>query len=180
MEKPFLYLKKIFDDLENILFALSKRELILAFIMVFLLGFFLVYISVYSTFEVRLQSSQNELFELKSQYQQIQDLIAIHDEKIEFLDENLSLEESKDYQSVLKHIEQSLSQIQAKELQIQSHKVQDKYFAYYEVRLNFKSDFYSLMQFLQNLDPYVKVRQMELVKDKNDLKIILNLVFTLV
>ncbi|EGK8087904.1 hypothetical protein IO402_001071 [Campylobacter lari] len=99
-------------------------------------------------------------------------------------DENISYNEqlffniNRDYQGILKDIEKNLNGVQS--LQIQSYKSQDEYFAYYELRLSFVGDFIFLTQFLQKLDPYIKVKNLELIKYENKLKITLNLVFALV
>ncbi|MCV3479064.1 hypothetical protein [Campylobacter sp. CNRCH_2015_1657] len=179
MKKLLLFLKNLYENLENIFTRLSKREFILTLIMAFVFGFFIIYMSIFEYFEKQMKLSKDELFILQAKYKQKQELISdFKDEKLQSFDNEISLEESKDYQSVLKNIEKNLTKVRF--LQIQSHESQDQYFTYYDLRSSFNGDFYFLMQFLQELDPYIKVKNLELVKYENELKITLNLIFTLV
>ncbi|EGO4877081.1 hypothetical protein ITY58_000711 [Campylobacter lari] len=179
MEKSFLFLKNLYKNLENIFARLSWREFALALIFAFVFGFFMVYMSVFDYFEKQMKLSKDELYNLQTKYEQKQEMISDlkEDENISYNEQSfLSLD--KDYQSILKDIEGNLSKVRS--LQIQSYKSQDEYFTYYELKLSFVSDFYFLMQFLQKLDPYIKVKNLELTKYENELKITLKLIFTLV
>ncbi|EAL0271192.1 hypothetical protein BVH42_03330 [Campylobacter lari] len=179
MEKSFLFLKNLYKNLENIFARLSGREFALALIVAFVFGFFMVYMSVFDYFEKQMKLSKDELYNLQTKYEQKQEMISDlkEDENISYNEQSfLSLD--KDYQSILKDIEGNLSKVRS--LQIQSYKSQDEYFTYYELKLSFVSDFYFLMQFLQKLDPYIKVKNLELTKYENELKITLKLIFTLV
>ncbi|EGK8084274.1 hypothetical protein IO401_000504 [Campylobacter lari] len=179
MEKLLLFLKNLYKNLENIFARLSGREFALALIVAFVFGFFMVYMSVFDNFEKQMKLSKDELYVLQTKYEQKQEMISDlkEDENISY-NEQLFFNTNRDYQSILKDIEKNLNGVQS--LQIQSYKSQDEYFAYYELKLSFVSDFYFLMQFLQKLDPYIKVKNLELVKYENELKITLNLIFTLV
>ncbi|EAH6869309.1 hypothetical protein EJ753_06115 [Campylobacter lari] len=179
MEKSLLFLKNLYKNLENIFAKLSEREFILSLIVVFVFGFFMVYMGVFDYFEKQMKLSKDELYNLQTKYEQKQEVISDlkEDENISYNDRSF-LSINKDYQSILKDIEKNLNGV--KSLQIQSYKSQDEYFAYYELRLSFVGDFIFLTQFLQKLDPYIKVKNLELVKYENKLKITLNLVFTLV
>ncbi|ELP9120115.1 hypothetical protein A0Y64_002485 [Campylobacter lari] len=179
MEKLLLFLKNLYKNLENIFARLSGREFVLALIVAFVFGFFMVYMSVFDNFEKQMKLSKDELYVLQTKYEQKQEMISDlkEDENISYNEQSfLSLD--KDYQSILKDIERNLAKIRS--LQIQSYKSQDEYFTYYELKLSFVSDFYFLMQFLQKLDPYIKVKNLELTKYENELKITLKLIFTLV
>ncbi|HEC1794619.1 TPA: hypothetical protein R1740_001274, partial [Campylobacter lari] len=157
----------------------SGREFALALIVAFVFGFFMVYMSVFDNFEKQMKLSKDELYVLQTKYEQKQEMISDlkEDENISYNKQSfLSLD--KDYQSILKDIERNLAKIRS--LQIQSYKSQDEYFTYYELKLSFVSDFYFLMQFLQKLDSYIKVKNLELTKYENELKITLKLIFTLV
>ncbi|HEC1759492.1 TPA: hypothetical protein R1698_001107 [Campylobacter lari] len=179
MEKSLLFLKNLYKNLENIFARLSGREFALALIVAFVFGFFMVYMSVFDNFEKQMKLSKDELYVLQTKYEQKQEMISDlkEDENISYNEQSfLSLD--KDYQSILKDIERNLSKVRS--LQIQSYKSQDEYFTYYELKLSFVSDFYFLMQFLQKLDPYIKVKNLELTKYENKLKITLKLIFTLV
>ncbi|MCV3373586.1 hypothetical protein L8V80_01415 [Campylobacter lari] len=177
--KITLFLKNLYKNLENIFAKLSEREFALALIVAFVFGFFMVYMGVFDYFEKQMRLSKDELYVLQTKYEQKQEMISDlkEDENISYNEQSfLSLD--KDYQSILKDIEGNLSKVRS--LQIQSYKNQDEYFAYYELRLSFVGDFIFLMQFLQKLDPYIKVKNLELVKYENKLKITLNLIFALV
>lgn len=179
MEKSLLFLKNLYKNLENIFAKLSEREFVLALMVAFVFGFFMIYMSVFDYFEKQMRLSKDELYILQVKYKQKQEMISDlkKDENISYNEPSfLSLD--KDYQSILKDIEKNLTKVRS--LQIQSYKSQDEYFAYYELKLSFISDFYFLMQFLQELDPYIKVKNLELTKYENKLKITLNLIFTLV
>lgn len=179
MEKLLLFLKNLYKNLENIFARLSGREFALALIVAFVFGFFMVYMSVFGYFEKQMKLSKDELYILQTKYEQKQEMISDlkKDENISYNEQSfLSLD--KDYQSILKNIERNLAKIRS--LQIQSYKSQDEYFTYYELKLSFVSDFYFLMQFLQKLDPCIKVKNLELAKYENELKITLKLIFTLV
>ncbi|EAK0979946.1 hypothetical protein A0Z39_05285 [Campylobacter lari] len=179
MEKLLLFLKNLYKNLENIFARLSGREFVLSLIVVFVFGFFMVYMGVFDYLEKQMKLSKDELYVLQTKYEQKQEVISDlkEDENISYNDRSF-LSINKDYQSILKDIEKNLIGVQS--LQIQSYKNQDGYFAYYELRLSFVGDFIFLMQFLQKLDPYIKVKNLELVKYENKLKITLNLIFTLV
>ncbi|EAK6286190.1 hypothetical protein CK568_00710 [Campylobacter lari] len=178
MEKLLLFLKNLYKNLENVFAKLSEREFILSLIVVFVFGFFMVYMGVFDYFEKQMKLSKDELYNLQTKYEQKQEVISDLKE-----DENISYNEqsffniNRDYQSILKNIEKNLNGVQS--LQIQSYKSQDEYFTYYELRLSFVGDFIFLTQFLQKLDPYIKVKNLELVKYENKLKITLNLIFAL-
>lgn len=135
--------------------------------------------SVFDYFEKQMRLSKDGPYVLQTKYEQKQELISDlkEDENISYNDRSF-LSINKDYQSILKDIEKNLNGV--KSLQIQSYKSQDEYFTSYELKLSFVSDFYFLMQFLQKLDPYIKVKNLELTKYENKLKITLNLVFALV
>ncbi|EAJ1254288.1 hypothetical protein A0Y59_03645 [Campylobacter lari] len=179
MEKLLLFLKNLYKNLENIFAKLSEREFILALMVIFVFGFFMIYVSVFDYFEKQMKLSKDELYILQTKYEQKQEVISDLKEN-----ENISYNEqsylsiNKDYQSILKNIEKNLLRVQS--LQIQSYKSQDEYFTYYELRLSFVGDFIFLMQFLQKLNPYIKVKNLELIKHENKLKITLNLIFALV
>ncbi|ENQ6653299.1 hypothetical protein ACEQH8_000807 [Campylobacter lari] len=179
MEKSFLFLKNLYKNLENIFAKLSEREFALALIVAFVFSFFMVYMSVFDYFEKQMKLSKDELYNLQTKYEQKQEMISDlkEDENISYNDRSF-LSINKDYQSILKDIEKNLNGVQS--LQIQSYKNQDEYFAYYELRLSFVADFIFLTHFLQKLDPYIKVKNLELVKYENKLKITLNLIFALV
>ncbi|EAJ6140684.1 hypothetical protein DCN93_01350 [Campylobacter lari] len=51
MEKSLLFLKNLYKNLENIFARLSEREFILSLIVVFVFGFFIVYMGVFGYFE---------------------------------------------------------------------------------------------------------------------------------
>ncbi|WP_257941660.1 hypothetical protein [Campylobacter lari] len=179
MEKSFLFLKNLYKNLENIFARLSGREFALALIIAFVFGFFMVYMSVFDYFEKQMKLSKDELYVLQTKYEQKQEMISDlkEDENISYNDRSF-LSINKDYQNILKDIEKNLIGVQS--LQIQSYKSQDEYFAYYELRLSFIADFIFLTHFLQKLDPYIKIKNLELVKYENKLKITLNLIFALV
>ncbi|EAL2185799.1 hypothetical protein FDN89_04665 [Campylobacter lari] len=178
MEKLLLFLKNLYKNLENVFAKLSEREFILSLIVVFVFGFFMIYMGVFDYFEKQMKFSKVELYNLQTKYEQKQEVISDLKE-----DENISYNEqsffniNRDYQSILKNIEKNLNGVQS--LQIQSYKSQDEYFTYYELRLSFVGDFIFLTQFLQKLDPCIKVKNLELVKYENKLKITLNLIFAL-
>lgn len=179
MEKSLLFSKNLYKNLENIFARLSEREFILSLIVVFVFGFFIVYMGVFGYFEKQMKLSKDELYNLQTKYEQKQEVISDlkEDENISY-NEQLFFNINRDYQGILKDIEKNLNGAQS--LQIQSYKSQDEYFAYYELRLSFVGDFIFLTQFLQKLDPYIKVKNLELIKYENKLKITLNLVFALV
>ncbi|WP_257404119.1 hypothetical protein [Campylobacter lari] len=179
MEKSLLFLKSLYKNLENIFARLSEREFILSLIVVFVFGFFMVYMGVFDYFEKQMKLSKDELYNLQTKYEQKQEVISDlkEDENISY-NEQLFFNINRDYQSILKDIEKNLNGVQS--LQIQSYKSQDEYFAYYELRLSFVGDFIFLTQFLQKLDPYIKVKNLELIKYENKLKITLILIFALV
>ncbi|WP_257929590.1 hypothetical protein UPTC5117_00845 [Campylobacter lari] len=179
MEKSLLFLKNLYKNLENVFTKLSEREFALALIVAFVFGFFMVYMGVFDYFEKQMKLSKDELYNLQTKYEQKQEMISDlkEDENISYNDRSF-LSINKDYQSILKDIEKNLIGVQS--LQIQSYKSQDEYFSYYELRLSFIADFIFLTHFLQKLDPYIKVKNLELVKYENKLKITLNLIFALV
>ncbi|XMD86823.1 hypothetical protein UPTC5084_00839 [Campylobacter lari] len=174
-----MFLKNLYKNLENIFARLSGREFALALIIAFVFGFFMVYMSVFDYFEKQMKLSKDELYVLQTKYEQKQEMISDlkEDENISYNDRSF-LSINKDYQNILKDIEKNLIGVQS--LQIQSYKSQDEYFAYYELRLSFIADFIFLTHFLQKLDPYIKIKNLELVKYENKLKITLNLIFALV
>ncbi|AJC90655.1 hypothetical protein CSUB8523_0898 [Campylobacter subantarcticus LMG 24377] len=179
MEKLLLFLKNLYKNLENIFTKLSEREFALALMVAFVFGFFMIYVIVFDYFEKQVKLSKDELHVLQTKYEQKQEVVSDleKDGNISY-NEQLFLGVDKDYQSILKDIEKNLTK--ARSLQIQSYKSQDRSFTYYELRLSFVGDFLFLMQFLQKLDPYIKVKNLELVKYENKLKITLNLIFALV
>ncbi|EFO9447967.1 hypothetical protein HL737_000968, partial [Campylobacter lari] len=124
---------------------LSEREFILSLIVVFVFGFFIVYMGVFGYFEKQMKLSKDELYNLQTKYEQKQEVISDLKE-----DENISYNDNinRDYQSILKDIEKNLNGVQS--LQIQSYKSQDEYFAYYELRLSFVGDFIFLRSFCKN------------------------------
>ncbi|MCV3386494.1 hypothetical protein L8X52_03040 [Campylobacter lari] len=179
MEKSLFFLKNLYKNLENIFARLSGREFALALMVAFVFGFFMVYMGVFDYFEKQMKLSKDELYNLQTKYEQKQEMISDlkEDENISYNDRSF-LSINKDYQNILKDIEKNLNGVQS--LQIQSYKNQDEYFTYYGLRLSFVGDFIFLMQFLQKLDPYIKIKNLELVKYENKLKITLNLIFALV
>ncbi|WP_139451812.1 hypothetical protein [Campylobacter armoricus] len=183
MKKLIYICKKIFDFLENILIRLSSREYKLALILSFIFGFFVVYFSMFRLFENKDMLLNDKLNSLQLKIQQNKNDIIFAQQDINAslkINDNKFKQLKQDYQTILNLIEKKLLLIKAKSVQIQTQHYKDKYFTYYELNLNFISDFNSLLSFLQELDLSIKVKKIELEKYENKLKITLNLIFPLV
>ncbi|EAI0925302.1 hypothetical protein E1H53_07540, partial [Campylobacter lari] len=96
-------MKNLYKNLENVFAKLSEREFILSLIVVFVFGFFMVYMGVFDYFEKQMKFSKVELYNLQTKYEQKQEVISDLKE-----DENISYNEqsffniNRDYQSILK------------------------------------------------------------------------------
>ncbi|MBF7042732.1 hypothetical protein IY971_04860 [Campylobacter volucris] len=181
MVKSFYILKKIYENLENLFARLSSREFKLLLILGFVFGFFLIYIVFFEKIQDKNLQLQHHLQDLQVKYNDNEALLNENKEtKYDFsLQEKLTYF-SQDYQNKIKQIEQNLYKIKAKNLKFQTLHQKDDFFTFYEIRLEFISDFASMIKFINGLENDVKIKNLELKKEKENIKVSINLIFALV
>ncbi|MCR6590687.1 hypothetical protein [Campylobacter insulaenigrae] len=181
MIKLNYFLKLTYNNLEIFFTKLSNREFILLLILCFVLGFFIVYISFFERIQNNYQNLKQDLENLKTIYYENNQLLQDFNDT----EYDLSLKEQlemfkQDYQSKIQHIERNLNKIQAQKVKFNTFHQNDDFFMFYNIKLEFISDFNSAMKFISNIQDDVKIQNINFKKEGKELKISLNLIFALV
>ncbi|WP_291951116.1 hypothetical protein, partial [Campylobacter sp.] len=158
----------------------SNREFILLLVASFIFGFFIIYASFFEKLQDTHQNLTQNLEHMKTMYYDNNQFL----QNIDDIKYDLSLKEKidmfkQDYQSKIQHIEKNLNKMKAKKVKFSTFHQKDEFFTFYKIKLEFLSDFNSLMEFISNLGEDIRIQNIELKKEGEELKISLSLIFAL-